>query len=183
MRLAVIIPNLHSPVIDEVIAAVLAQADTALEIWVVGQDCYGKIPISPRVHTIVTPEPLYPGAARNLGAERAEADIFVFLDADCIPQPGWLSALLGAWKSYPNAGAISGAMLPQSDTLIQHCDQIASFHEHLTLHPPVERKSLASFSLLVPRTVWQQSGGFNSCLRHTEGLDFTLRLRAQGWRL
>jgi GT2 family glycosyltransferase len=183
MSIAIIIPNLHSSVIDKVITAVLAQATKDLEVWVVGQDGYGKVPMHPQVHTLVTPEPIFPGAARNLGAQQVAADAYIFLDADCIPQPGWLSALLAAWMAYPDAGAISGAMLPQSDTFIQHCGQIACFHEYLIFHPPGERATLASFSLLVPRQAWLQSGGFDPNLRHTEDIEFTLRLRLQGWRL
>lgn len=183
MRVAVIIPNLHSPVVDAVVEAVLQQADTDLEVWVVGQDRYGKIPVSPQVRTIATPEPVYPGAARNLGAENASADAFIFLDADCVPQPGWLTALLSAWQAHSDAGAISGAMMPQSDTFLLHCGQIANFHEHLNLNPPGERETLASFSLLVPRTAWEQCGGFNPQLRHAEDMDLTLRLGEQGWKL
>jgi len=183
MGLAVIIPNLHSPVIDEVIMAVLAQADETLEVWVVGQDRYGKIPDHPQVHSLITPEPVFPGAARNLGAEQVVADAYIFLDADCIPQSGWLIALLKAWETNPNAGAISGAMLIQADNFVQHCEQIADFHEYLAFHPPSERAFLASFSLLVPRKAWLQSGGFNPNLWHSEDMDFTLRLRIKGWQL
>lgn len=187
MHLAVIIPNLHSPVIAEVIAAVLKQAvdSVTLEVWVVGQDRYGKIPMHPQVHVLITPEPVSPGVARNLGAAQAakDAEGLIFLDADCVPQDGWLAALLSAWRTHPDAGAISGAMLPQSDSFIQHCEQIARFHEFLSLHAPAERPVLASFSLLVPRAAWEASGGFNPTLSLTEDIDFTLRLRAQGWTL
>ena len=31
--------------------------------------------------------------ARNVGWQRAEADWLVYLDDDCIPEPGWLEAL------------------------------------------------------------------------------------------
>jgi len=183
MRVAVIIPNLHSPVIDEVITAVLRQADKTVDIWVVGQDRYGKIPSHSQVHTLVTLEPVYPGVARNLGAAQTAADVLIFLDADCVPQSGWLTALLAAWQAHAEAGAISGAMLPQSDSFIQHCGQIANFHEFLYLHPPAVRHALASFSLLVPRTAWRDIGGFDPRLRHTEDIDFSLRLQARGWTL
>ncbi|WP_322799025.1 glycosyltransferase family 2 protein [Thermoflexus sp.] len=183
MKVAVIIPNLNSPVIDRVVKAVLAQADESLTIWVVGQDHFGLIPSHPQVRKLTTAEHVFPGAARNLGAEQAEAEVLIFLDADCIPQSGWLTGLLNAWKNYPEAGAISGAMLPQSISFIQHCEQIARFHEYLSHNPPGERGVLASFSLLVPYQVWRLSGGFNPHLWATEDLDFTLRLRRMGWRL
>ncbi|KUO43053.1 MAG: hypothetical protein APU95_00755 [Hadesarchaea archaeon YNP_N21] len=182
-KLAVIVPNLNSPVIDEVVTSVLSQSDETLEVWVVGQDCYGKIPTSPRVHSIITRDHILPGMARNIGAQHALADAYIFLDADCIPQPGWLSALLTAWTTHPDAGAISGAMLPESDSFFKNCRQIANFHEYLAISRPGERMYLASFSLLVPRQAWLQSGGFNPNLRHAEDIDFTLRLRAMGLKL
>ncbi len=183
MRLTVVIPNLHSPVVDEVITAVLAQAGPELDVWVVGQDRYGKIPHHPRVHALITPEPVLPGVARNLGAAQSDADALIFLDADCVPQPGWLAALRAAWEAHPDAGAISAAMLPHSDSFIQHCGQVAGFHEFLCSHPPASRPILASFSLLVPRGAWNMSGGFDPASWPSEDIDFTLRLRAQGWTL
>lgn len=184
MELAVIIPNLNSPIIDKVIEAVLSQiASISGEIWVVGQDRYNKIPTSPFVHSIYTPIPLFPGSARNLGASQTRSDVYIFLDADCIPQPGWLEALLRTWEVHPDAGAISGAMLPHSDTFIQHCEQIANFHEYLNINPHSERDALASFSLLVPGMVWQTSGGFSSSLFPAEDIDFSLRLKKMGWKL
>ncbi len=183
MRISVIIPNLNSPVIDKVVEAVLSQAEEELTIWIVGQDCYGKIPVHPSVHVLITPNPIFPGEARNLGAEHSRADVLIFLDADCIPQSGWLRALIEAWKAHPDAGAISGAMLPYSSSFIRHCEQIARFHEYINTNPFGERMVLASFSLLVPYEVWRSSGGFDPRLWATEDLDFTLRLRRQGWKL
>ncbi len=183
MRISVIIPNLNSPIIDKVVEAVLNQAEGELTIWVVGQDRYRKIPSHPLVNVLMTPHPVFPGEARNLGAARSQADVFIFLDADCIPQPGWLKALIEAWKAHPDAGAISGAMLPYSSGFIRTCEQIARFHEYINTNRFEERNFLASFSLLVPYEAWRSSGGFDSRLWATEDLDFTLRLRKQGWKL
>lgn len=185
---SVIIPDLHSPVISEVLEALLAQADAIpdlLELWVVGQDRYGQVQPSGRVHMLTTPDPVSPARARNLGAASAKGQTLIFLDADCIPQPGWLKAMLEAAARWPDSGAISGAMLPDGDTLVTYCGQIAGFHEHLNLHPPGQRRTLASFSLLVPRPVWEAVGGFNEQFEFAAGedLDFSIRIALHGHAL
>lgn len=48
------------------------------------------------VSTTPPGEPGNPAAARNRAAESAGGDPLIFLDADCLPQPGWLSTLLAA---------------------------------------------------------------------------------------
>jgi len=183
---SVVIPNLHSPVVGEVLSALLEQAEGVpdpLEVWVVGQDRYSQVEPSERVHMLGTAEPVPPSEARNLGAAVSEGEVLVFLDADCIPQPGWLRALLAAWAQWPDAGAISGAMLAEGDSFVIHCGQVAGFHEHLSLNPPGKRRLLASFSLLVPRGVWEAIGGFDPRLRIAEDVDLSVRLRQGGWPL
>lgn len=185
---SVVIPNLHSPVVGEVLSALLKQAGdvpASLEVWVVGQDRYGQVRPSERVHMLTTAQPVPPAEARNLGATAAQGETLIFLDSDCVPQPGWLSAMLDAATRWAEAGAISGAMLPVGDTFIMHCGQVARFHEHLTLNRPGPRCTLASFSLLVPRSVWQATGGFDERFKCAGGedLDFTVRVALQGYPL
>src|SRR5689334_2346672 len=82
--LSVVIPNLHSPLIGQVIEALGRQtARSAIhELIVVGQDRYGLVPDD--VRFIQTPQPISPAAARNLGARDAGGEYVLFLDADCI---------------------------------------------------------------------------------------------------
>jgi hypothetical protein len=185
---SVIIPNLHSPVIGEVLRALLSQADALskpLEVWVVGQDRYGQVQPGGLVHMLATVHPVPPAQARNLGAAAAVGEKLIFLDADCVPQPGWLAAMLDAAARWPDAGAISGAMLPEGDTFALHCGQVAGFHQHLNLNPPGQRRVLASFSLLVPRPVWLAVGGFDERFKFAAGedLDLSIRIALRGHSL
>ena len=180
---SVVIPNLHSPVIGDVLDAVLAQADAGaepLDVWVVGLDRHGLVRPSDRVHTVTTQQPVPPARARNMGSAAAEGQTLIFLDADCIPEPGWLRAMLEAAARWPDAGAISGAMLPHGDSCVAQCGQIAGFNEHLTLQSAGKRRILASFSLLVPRGTWDAVDGFDEQLRTAEDIDFSIRTALSG---
>ena len=62
-----------------------------------------------------------PARARNMGARESRGDPIVFLDADCMPSPEWLAALLGAHTNH--ATIIGGALdLPPGLRLIARCD-------------------------------------------------------------
>ncbi|MGB5057754.1 MAG: glycosyltransferase, partial [Candidatus Promineifilaceae bacterium] len=95
---SIIIPSLNSPLIDQVVAALVgqAQAEVIREIVVVGKDEAGLLLVGGRVRLVDTGQPVPPGTARNLGIRAATADLLIFLDSDCLPQPGWLAAHLAA---------------------------------------------------------------------------------------
>jgi glycosyltransferase involved in cell wall biosynthesis len=52
-----------------------------------------------------------PSAARNLGIRNARGEICVFLDCDCMPQPGWLAALCLPFADADVVG-VEGRTLP-----------------------------------------------------------------------
>lgn len=186
-RISIIIPNLHCPVVDQVLEALHAQESdlSRVEVVVVGLDRHQLVHKDELIRPLSTETPVPPAKARNLGAASASGETLIFLDADCVPQPGWLEAMLEAQTRWPDAGAISGSMLPDADTFRLHCGQVASFHEHLNLNPPGRRHTLASFSLLVLRDVWEEAGGFDDQMQFAaaEDLDFSLRIAHRGYPL
>ncbi len=50
-------------------------------------------------HLISSSSLMYPGKARNLGATYSKANLLAFIDADCIPAPGWLSEICSSLKN------------------------------------------------------------------------------------
>src|SRR5215203_2265789 len=54
--------------------------------------------------------------ARNKGIAAARGSILAFTDDDIRPAPGWLSAITGAFKRFPEADCIGGKVLPHPET-------------------------------------------------------------------
>jgi mycofactocin glycosyltransferase len=77
---------------------------------------------------VQSPTRLLPGQARNAGAVHARGDLLAFIDADCVPDPGWLSAACAAMDG--NVRLASGPILDSrplhpiavSDNLLQFAD-------------------------------------------------------------
>ena len=100
-----------------------------------------------------------PAAARNLAARFSTADILIFLDADCLPDVGWLATLLRAHQR--GEVAVGGALdmppgLPLSARIDYYCGW---YHVHgarpagsVVSHPPG--------NLSVRRTLFLQTSGF-----------------------
>ena len=79
-----------------------SRLQTAVERW-------------PWLTAVALDERTSPGKARNLGANRAQGELLAFLDADAMPEPGWLAGLEQALGPEHNvvAGAVANGT-PQS---------------------------------------------------------------------
>jgi GT2 family glycosyltransferase len=182
-EVSIIIPNLNSPVIDQVVEAVKVQCEeshTEFEVLIIGQDRPKLVKQDARVRLIKTRDPETPAKARNIGVESAQGTILIFLDADCIPADNWFSEMLKSRAEWPDAGAISGSMQPEGSTYASVGTQIACFHEHLNTNRKGPRRLLASFSLLMEKKIWERVGGFDPALAISEDVDLSVRLAKEG---
>jgi len=96
-------------------------AGTAEFLLVEHADVAGQIPtdvlgLLPSLRLVVCPD-RGSYAMKNRGAREARADIIATVDADCRPDPGWLRALVAAFKAHPEAAAISGPTMYESTKL------------------------------------------------------------------
>ena len=101
---SVILPSANSFIdIEKCIYALLGQAYTPSEIIIIdsfGLGAYDKKQLQARcqskcpLHIISYSEKLNPGAARNMGVEKASGDFIAFIDIMTIPRINWLSDYL-----------------------------------------------------------------------------------------
>jgi glycosyltransferase involved in cell wall biosynthesis len=123
-----------------------------------------------------------PGAARNRGAAECGGDPIVFLDADCEPVAGWLTALLAAHVS--GATAVGGAIgAAPGQGLAARCNHYSAFYH---AHPQRQRGKVLNHTpanLSVRRAAFSATSGFNE--RHPaaaghEELAWQSELKRQG---
>jgi GT2 family glycosyltransferase len=112
MPVAVVIPaHLRSAAQEAQLARCLAAAAQAEVERIIVVDDGSPAPVrsaQPRVEVLRRDTPGGAAAARNLGVARAlerAADLVLFTDADCVPQPGWAAAHAHFLATSPHAAA------------------------------------------------------------------------------
>lgn len=130
------------------------------------------------------------GAARNAGAQRAEHEVLVFLDVDCVPAPDFIEKLAA------HAGQQEGLIMGNPRYLVQPPPQnwqtadllaYSDFHPH---HPeptlPLKKEynygMFWSLCFAIRRSDFARLGGFDEDFRGygAEDTDFAFRAKALG---
>jgi glycosyltransferase involved in cell wall biosynthesis len=109
-------------------------------------------------------------AARNRGIEESRGRLVAFTDDDCLPEPGWLAALLEAMEVPRVVGA-------QGVTLAQPGHVTPFTHQIVTRRPGPPYRTC---NIMYRRTVLQRLGCFDASLRWYADNILGLRARALG---
>lgn len=123
-------------------------------------------------------------AARNAGIRAATTDIFAFTDADCRPEPDWLTALIQPFEN-PNIGIVVGEImaLPGTTLLEQHAqreDVLSQKHTLANTFCPYGQTA----NLAIRKKAFQEVGLFRPHLTTGGDADICWRIqRESDWQL
>jgi glycosyltransferase involved in cell wall biosynthesis len=180
-RVSVIIPTLNDPLIEKVVAGVLAQLDNDDELIVVGKDEQNRIPRSDRVRFLDSGQAVTAPVSRNLGIQAAQGHVLVFIDSDCIPQAGWLEGLLRRLAA--GEDVVIGSVLSPTDNYWVLAYNISLFHEFMAFALPGPRRYLPTLNLAVRREVVTRVGLMDETLPRGQDIDWGIRMAQAGYRL
>lgn len=181
-KISIIIPNLHSPIIDKTLKSIIAQEiNQPYEIIVVGKDKYNLVHQFPHVQHLDTGHPVGASTARNIGIRHAQGDWLVFIDADCIAHPGWLATLAGAL----NEGwmVVGGGVTSPEEPFWSLVYNLSMFYGELASGEETVRKFMPTLNLAIHKDVINKVGLMDEKLPRGQDIDWTSRMTLAGYDL
>ena len=163
----------------------------------------------PRVRVLFNDSNLGFGPAVNRGAKLANADALLILNPDCMLEPQTIGKLIDVRRAHPDAGVIGAVVCHENgepdpascrrDPLLRRAlNQMTgraqraggdAGREGINVPGPmpdhvVEAENVSGALMLVPRTVFEQLGGFDEgYFLHCEDLDLCRRARDAGFEV
>jgi cellulose synthase/poly-beta-1,6-N-acetylglucosamine synthase-like glycosyltransferase len=124
-----------------------------------------------------------PAAARNLGARAAHGQIFVFLDADTAPRPGWLAELVAPFDD-PCVVAVKGRYHTRQRSLVARFSQVEFEEKYARLERARQIDFVDTGTAAFRRSAFLEAGGFDERFTRpsAEDVELAYRLASRGAR-
>ena len=134
-------------------------------------------------------------AARNLGSRQARGDIILFTDADCVPEPNWIEAMVAPFAGSAPSETVEDAPLRQQ--VVGGCGVVRTHqtslvprfiqleydyrYRNIARHTQIDFVNTATAAYL--RHIFMESGGVREDLLGAEDTELSFRLSSQGYTL
>ena len=134
--------------------------------------------------SLITQPNAGPAAARNRGAAAAQGELLLFTDADCVPVPGWISALVAPFSDPSVAGA-KGAYLTRQRGGVPRFTQLEYQERYDRMAGRETIDFIDTYSAAYRRDVFLANSGFDSVFptASVEDQELSFRLAEKGYRL
>ncbi|MFB2934691.1 glycosyltransferase family 2 protein [Aerosakkonemataceae cyanobacterium BLCC-F154] len=138
----------------------------------------------PQIHYLAETKIQSSYAARNAGIRAASGQIIAFTDADCRPQPQWLTELIAPFQN-PNIGIVAGEIigLPGKTILEKYAENQDVLSQKYTLaHPFLPYGQTAN--LAIRKEIFVQIGLFRPYLTTGGDADICWRIQQETqWKI
>ncbi|WDZ83526.1 glycosyltransferase family 2 protein [Micromonospora cathayae] len=179
---AVIVPNYNkAKTLRACLDAIYAQTHPPTDVIVVDDQSTDHSPTITHDYpcTLITqPVNAGPAAARNTGARHTTAPLLFFVDSDTAPHPDAIANALHTLHTTPGTGMVQGIYHPHPLYDDGPVEAYRVAFEHFWRKRSVGRPRAATLfaAALIPRTVFEETGGFDETLRTGEDAEFGTRL-------
>jgi len=121
-------------------------------------------------------------AARNAGAHRAQGEIILFTDADCVPGLNWIEAMTIPFSDEDVIG-VSGRVCTQQEGLVPWFVQLEydNRYENIARHAYIDFINTATGAYR--REIFLKSEGFCEDLLGAEDAELSFRLASEGHKM
>lgn len=126
-----------------------------------------------------------PAAARNNGAQVAQAPILLFTDADCRPCAIWLETLVSVFTADPTISAVMGSYTSEQSAPAARFAQLEFEERYVGMQARATIDVVATYSAAFRRDVFLKAQGFDISFpkANNEDVEFSYRLSQQGYRM
>ena len=187
-KISVYVPAYNSAeFLSRAIDGLLAQALPANEILVIddgSRDATAEIAARyPDVTLVRHAQNSGLGAARNTGFRTARNEIVASLDADCVPDPGWLAGLSRHFDD-PKVAGVGGRLIEGNQRTVADRWRRAHMAQEWGEKPLRNPKFLFGCNNMFRKSAVLEAGGYDESMRtNGEDTDVSRRLRDKGWDL
>lgn len=125
-----------------------------------------------------------PAAARNLGAKESKGRILVFTDDDCVPQPGWLSAMLAPFEDLAVVG-VKGIYRTDQREILGRFVQLEYEDRYRIMAALPQIDFIDTYSAAFRRERFLEMGGYDTSfpVACAEDIELSYRMSARGWKM